>query len=70
MGEAERARPASRGGIPAKVPALPGHEAPVLSLVQAEVVVEAVQVKFLQVFAQLHGLPEIEGGALHGGHLP
>lgn len=37
---------------------------------QAEIVVEAIQVKLLQVLAQLHRLPEIESSALHGGHLP
>lgn len=51
-------------------PSLPGHKAPILPLVQAEVVVEAIQVKLLQMLAQLHGLPEIEASALHSSHLP
>lgn len=70
VGLAEWARPGSRGGDSCQGPSLPGHKASILPLVQAEVVVEAIQVKLLQVLAQLHRLPEIESSALHSSHLP
>lgn len=57
-------------GDPRGVPALPGHQASSPSWRQAEVVVEAVQVELPQVLPQLHGLPEVKSGALHGSHLP
>lgn len=57
-------------GDPCQGPSIPGHKASSLHLLQAEVVVEAVQMKLLQVLPQLHRLPQIEAGALHGGHLP
>lgn len=63
--------PAAPGvGDPCQRPSLPGHEASSLRLLQAEVVVKAVQAKLLQVLPQLHRLPEIETGALHSSHLP
>lgn len=70
MGLAQWAPHGSRGGDSSKGPSLPGHKASILPLVQAEVVVEAIQVKLLQVLAQLHRLPEIKCSALHSGHLP
>lgn len=57
-------------GDPWGVPALPGHQASSPSRRQAEVVVEAVQMELPQVLPQLHGLPEVKSGALHGSHLP
>lgn len=60
----------SRAGDSCQGPSLPGYKTSILPLMQAEVVVKAIQVKLLQVLAQLHRLPEIESSALHGGHLP
>lgn len=57
-------------GDPCHGPSLPGRKASSLHLRQAEVVVKAIQLKLLQVLPQLHRLPEIKTGALHGGHLP
>lgn len=69
-GLAEWAPPGSRGGDSCQGPSLPGHKASILPLMQAEIVVKAIQVKLLQMLAQLHRLPEIKSSALHRGHLP